>query len=258
MKIQYNSIFLFLLLSLKAFTQKNIPQSSQEKQIYSKYRQFFYKYYFLKNKDTLFVKFYSKANHIVPFEENWKLESNAQSKNEAEFTKIHQIALTIKNGIFFQNQALMQYDYLNKQQKSIAYQAAGFIEDSISVCIDIPKMNHFLITELNPRPEIKKPYEKGNTWRSTYFTGDNEGSDKWKKWEGIQQIEVIYSIRGKQTIKTNIGYLECYVVDASAKSPLGESRLVSYFNEKFGFVKLNFTNIDESYLVLDIFSVRQY
>ncbi len=204
------------------------------------------------------VKFYSKANHIVPFEDSWKLESSKQKQNEAEFKKIHQMALTIKKGIFYQNQSLMQYDYLNKEQKSISFEASGFVEDSTRILLEVPKMNHFLINELNPRPEIRKPFEKGNTWQSTYATGDNGGSEKWKKWEGIQQVIVVYNIRGKQSIKTNIGVLECYVVDATAKSMAGETRLVSYFNEKFGFVKLNFSNIDDSYFVMDIFSVRQY
>ena len=256
------SVFIFLFLG---FLQNSFGQTFEEMRyltedntIFKQYRQFFYKYYFLNNKDTLLVKLFTKPDHIVPYEENWKLESKSKVTFEQDYTAIQQIALTVKAGDYFGQESLLQYDYLNKERRGIRHEQTGLVEVCKDITIRLPRENHFLITELNPFPEIKEPFVKDNVWLSTTTTSDVGGSEKWKTWQGSLQINSTYRIRDIQTIKTNIGYLKCFVVEAIAQSTLGETRLVAYFNEEYGFVKLNYTNIDSSYLVMDIYSVKKY
>ena len=69
------------------------------------------------------------------------------------------------------------------------------------------KENHFLISELNPFPEIREPLIKDNAWQNTYTTtSDGGGSEKWKTWQGTTFVNSTYRIRDIQTIKTNIGF----------------------------------------------------
>ena len=60
----------------------------------------------------------------------------------------------------------------------------------------------------------------------------------------------------KTTVKTTLGTLTCYVVESEAKSALGFTKLVSYYHKEFGFVKLNYTNIDKSRLILELQSME--
>lgn len=253
-------IFFFFVFLQSSFGQtfEEMRYLTEDNTIYKQYRQFFYKYYFLNNKDTLLVKLYTKPEHIVPYEESWKLESKSRLTFEQDYTAVHQLALTIKAGDFFGQESLLQYDYLNKERRGIQHEQTGLVEVCKDITIHLPRENHFLITELNPFPEIKEPFVKGNIWQSTTHTSDVGGSQKWKTWQGSLPINSIYRIRDIQTIKTNIGYLKCFVVEATAQSEVGETRLVAYFNDEYGFVKLNYTNVDGSYLVMDIYSVKKY
>lgn len=47
-----------------------------------------------------------------------------------------------------------------------------------------------------------------------------------------------------QNITTPLGNLECYIIAAKAKSRIGKTELLSYFSPKFGFVRLEYKNID--------------
>lgn len=231
---------------------------SDDNAVYKQYRQFYYKYYFLKEKDTLLVKLYTKPEHIAPFELSWKLEPKSKLTFEQDYTAIYYLAMTVKAGDYFGQASLLQYDYLSKERRGMKYEQTGLVEVCSDIAITPPKEGHFLISELNPRPEIREPIVKDNTWYSTHTTSDVGGSEKWKTWHGTVDVRSSYRIRDIQTIKTNIGFMKCFIIDANAQSSVGETRLVAYYNEEYGFVKLNYTNIDGSYLVMDINSVKKF
>lgn len=252
------TICCFALQNTLGQSFEEMKHLSDDNSIYKQYRQFYYKYYFLKEKDTLLVKLYTKPEHIAPFELSWKLEPKSKLTFEQDYTAIYYLAMTVKAGDYFGQASLLQYDYLSKERRGMKYEQTGLVEVCSNISIIPPKEGHFLISELNPRPEIREPIVKDNTWYSTHTTSDVGGSDKWKTWQGTVEVSSSYRIRDIQTIKTNIGFLKCFIVDANAQSSLGETRLVAYYNEEYGFVKLNYTNVDGSYLVLDINSVKKF
>lgn len=231
---------------------------SDDNTVYKLYRQFYYKYYFLNEKDTLLVKLYTKPGHIAPFELSWKLEPKSKLTFEQDYTTIHYLAMTVKTGDYFGQASLLQYDYLSKERCGIKHEQTGLIEVCSDILILPPKEGHFLISELNPRPEIREPLVKDNTWVTNHKTSDVGGSNKWKTWQGIIEVSSRYQIRDIQTIKTNIGFLKCFIIEANSQSSVGETHLIAYYNEEYGFVKLNYTNIDGSYLVMDINSVKKF
>jgi hypothetical protein len=89
---------------------------SDDNNVYKQYRQFYYKYYFLFEKDTLLVKLYTKPEHIAPFELSWKLEPKSKLSFEQDYTAIHYLAMTVKSGDYFGQASLLQYDYLSKER----------------------------------------------------------------------------------------------------------------------------------------------
>ena len=136
---------------------------------------------------------------------------------------------------------------------------SGAIENEGNVWIHPPRDKYFEILELNPFPYIKAPYNIGTKWTWRLDIGDSWADGRWKLWNGSIENKYYYEITGKQTLKMALGEVECFVIESDAKSRIGETKLTAYFNTKFGFVKLNYTNIDGSKtnLVLEEFSENE-
>ena len=55
-----------------------------------------------------------------------------------------------------------------------------------------------------------------------------------------------------KTIPTALGELSCAVVKSTAKSRLGKTELTAYYHDDYGFVKMEYKNIDGSRIVIDL------
>ena len=132
------------------------------------------------------------------------------------------------------------------------YSMSGAIENEENVWIHPPRDKYFEILELNPFPYIKAPYEIGTKWTWHLGIGDHWADGRWKLWNGKIENKYEYNITDKRTLKTDLGEVECFVIESNAKSRIGETKLTAYFNPKFGFVKLDYTNIDGSKTNLEL------
>lgn len=133
-----------------------------------------------------------------------------------------------------------------------SYSMTGAIENEGNTWIHPPREKYFEILELNPFPYIKAPYEIGNKWTWNLKIGDNWADGRWKLWEGQIQNEYEYKITDKRVLKTALGEIECLIIESNAKSRIGETKLTAYFNPEYGFVKLDYTNIDGSKTNLEL------
>ncbi|MEJ5315616.1 MAG: hypothetical protein WHS63_01270 [Tenuifilum sp.] len=131
----------------------------------------------------------------------------------------------------------------------------GLIENERNIWFHPPREYLFQILELNPYPYIKYPLEIGHSWNWKLKIGDSWGDKRWKLWKGIVEFKYKYSIVAKKTIKTNLGDLDCFVIEGEAESTLGKTKLTSYFNSRYGFVRFDYTNIDNSQLQIVLKSV---
>jgi len=133
----------------------------------------------------------------------------------------------------------------------------GLIENEKNIWLHPPREFLFRILELNPFPYIKYPLQIGHTWTGDLLIGGQWGDKRWKEWSGNILNKYQYKITDKKTVNTPLGSMECYVIESEAKSELGITKLTSYFNEQFGFVKLIYTNIDKSTIEIDIQGVKK-
>lgn len=152
------------------------------------------------------------------------------------------------------NQTNLKYSFNDE----IMFSMSGVIENEANVWIHPPRSSYFKILELNPFPFIKTPYEIGNGWNWSLQIGDYWGDERWKKWEGSIENKCKYKIIDKVKLETKLGELECYVIKSTAKSRIGQTELTAFFNEKFGFVKLNYTNINGTKTNLELIEKRRY
>ena len=154
------------------------------------------------------------------------------------------------------NQTSISYYYVMKNGDSFVSETTGAIENMLNVWIHPPRSIFFKILELNPFPNIKSPYEIGSKWNWNLGIGDFWSDERWLKWEGSIVNNIEYEIVDRKNISTKMGDLECYIINATAKSRIGETGLISYFNNDFGFVKLEYTNIDGTKTILELEKVE--
>ncbi len=145
-----------------------------------------------------------------------------------------------------------QTGLLYKMGQENSNSMSGAIENEGNVWIHPPRDAYFRILELNPFPFAKAPYEKGTEWTWNLTIGSNWGDPRWKTWEGPIENKCKYKITEKVNLMTELGELECLVIESNAISRIGETKLKAYFNVNYGFVKLNYTNIDGSKTNLDL------
>ncbi|MBP5649649.1 MAG: hypothetical protein J6X01_01055, partial [Bacteroidales bacterium] len=109
------------------------------------------------------------------------------------------------------------------------------------------------VLELNPFPYIQYPIKKGKTWKWRLTIGSQWGDERWKTWTGSIVNKYKYKITDTNCeVVTPMGTLSCVKVEAIAKSRIGKTRLTAYYNDTYGFVKMDNTNIDGSWLQVDL------
>jgi hypothetical protein len=141
---------------------------------------------------------------------------------------------------------------LYKYPPETSFSQSGVIENKLNIWLHPPRDGLFRILELNPFPYIKQPFTKGNNWTWTLGIGSHWGDARWREWDGRITNTYAYEIVDERILETTLGSLYCYKIAATASSELGSTALLAYFNEKHGFVKLDYTNIDGSKTVLEL------
>lgn len=219
-----------------------------DNKIYKPSKEFYFSYSYLKDgKEYIFAQ----------GSEDWML-FNKDSTIHKGFDKVKSIKLKVANGnpmkkyIDDYNQTVIFYSFPPKS----SYNSTGLVENDKNVWMHPPREDLFRILELNPFPFIKKPYEVGTTWNWGLTFGDNWSSEKWKIWTGDVESLSTYTITGKEYLFFDNKKIECHIIEARAKSRLGETYLKAYFNEEFGFVSLEYENIDKSQIIIKLEKIQ--
>lgn len=180
----------------------------------------------------------------------------AANKTSGDVVKDFKLEI-LNSNMNFSNPAYYQtgISYIINKNK-IEHFKTGLIENEKNIWLHPPREYLFQILQLNPYPYIKFPLEVGHNWNWRLSIGSAWGDKRWKEWTGIIENSYVYRIVEKKQIQTKIGMLDCFIVESEAISVLGKTKLTSYFNDIFGFVKLDYTNIDGSRLEINIQKVE--
>lgn len=210
-------------------------------------------YYFIQDKDT----FKCNVLNEVPFPSSqWEMVNLRDTVGKKNL--IDKIDLEITGGLFFE-QTGIKFDLLSPSLKPYKHlwSETGLIENEYMVWTHPNRKFQLNILEFNPFPQIRYPLKKGTTWTDTISPYPNNKYDKWIVFN--ERIDCIstYKITGKTKLKTNLGVLTCYLTEAEAVNPYGKGYLTSYFNEQYGFVKWDYTNIDGSRLIMNLIGFQE-
>lgn len=214
--------------------------------IYKPGREFKFSYQIIKNGDTLMVSVDKIGD---PKTANW---SFVKEKNADSFT-IRYVSFKVLDGYGGLDHLFPDYSQTIIQQNYYAANGllfdglTGIIENRRNVWLHPFRGKYFSVLEFSPFPYIKFPATSNTAWKWVL----NDISDRWSdkriiEYSGKQQANYEYKITGSELLNTPVGKLPCVVIEAVAKTSLGLTKLTSYFNQKFGFVELDYLNIDSS------------
>lgn len=145
------------------------------------------------------------------------------------------------------------YFLLDDQRSKLPLSMSGIVENERNLWMHPNRDCLFQILELNPFPYIQYPIKKGKTWKWRLSIGSQWGDERWKTWTGGIVNKYKYKIADTDCeVVTPMGTLSCVKVEAMAKSRIGKTYLTAYYNETYGFVKMDNTNIDDSRLLVDL------
>ncbi|WP_271785131.1 hypothetical protein [Aquimarina algiphila] len=228
-------------------TNVKLTRYTDNNTIYTKNTSFIYSYEHITKNNS---KYYFKEDPSI---DDWRHSWKFVSADSIDENTILEIKIEIEEGLKAMirydpdyNQTVAQYSYVTKGELSAFNSISGIIENEKNVWMHPPRDKYFRILELNPFPYMQTPFEVGNTWKWNLEIGDSWADKRWLTWKGGIENKYVYEITDKKKIHTVFGTLECYTIDATATSRLGETKLTSFFNTEYGFIELLYTNIDGS------------
>jgi len=250
----------YILDDLSIYIENPLPDDNNpdrytiDNKAYRINRRFIFDYVILRGGDSLKITVPKIAGTDNDFLRAWTFISNKGNHDD----KIETISITVQPGISNSNQSMLKYEYqyTNDPGSFTFSSTSGVIENEMNTWMHPHRDKYFMILELNPFPFIQQPFSIGNKWTWSLAIGDHWKDARWKTWTGSIKNNYEYIITGRKKLKTKIGELECWIVQGTATSSIGTTGLIAYYNEENGFVKLDYTNIDKSKLIMEIKVVK--
>jgi hypothetical protein len=241
-------------------------------------REFIYDYYFM-DKSGVKKKFLLSKN-----ETSTKNPLNLTGYDNNDDTTIEKIRLAVTDAKETYpactadstcTQTVISYSYLTKNQASCdstcsfwrsnekycscGAVATGIYDNQKNIWVHPPRQYTFKILQLSPFPFYQLD-ESITHWAWNLEIGGAYLDPRWVKSKGNIKVRYEYERQSDQTVKTALGNIKCKVTNALSSSQSEnlkmKSTLKSYYNPKYGFVRLEYKNIDGSKIVIQLEEVN--
>jgi hypothetical protein len=215
---------------------------------------FIYRYQYQDEAGAKFLQRIKPSGYTMR-EDNWLLVPLAQkdslTNDLIRITVLEGLeGLPPSHGLYHQTPIL--YEYFSPAGPLYFTAQTGLVENEKNLWMHPPRERLFRILQLNPFPFIQAPYTTGHHWSWELEIGEQWGDARWASWQGSITNRYRYQISGQELLATPMGELRCWVVVARARSELGITGLTAYFHPDWGFVRLEYTNIDGSRIVMEM------
>ncbi len=161
-------------------------------------------------------------------------------------------------------QTVFSYYYVNGKIEDTLFkdfynsiERTGVIDNKKNLWIHPPRNYSFMILELSPFPFYNLD-ESIDSWSWNLEVGGFYLDQRWIHSEKKDNLNIKYNYtRMKdELINTPFGNVNCKVIYGTATSKYDdtfmETNLKSYYNSKYGFVKLVYSNINNSKICFDL------
>lgn len=137
--------------------------------------------------------------------------------------------------------------------QDIKIKETGVAETPDRIFLHPPRENEYAILEFSPFPIVHFPLSVGKEWIWSLEIGSH-----WAKMAGIKNMNNSYTFKHSYKVTKdtailfNGGKVNCFAIEANCRSHYGNSRLITYFNNDFGFVKMDYLNMDNSRFIFSL------
>ncbi len=139
-------------------------------------------------------------------------------------------------------QTIIKYDYYDANDRVFYGEKTGVIEDSSRIFLHPPRIHFFSYNQLNPFPYIKFPLEKNKYWELEF--GIPQHTLEKIPWLNNSSLRINYSFVSKDIYSGPMDIDSVYKYEAFGINEQIKTRSVFYFNEKLGFVRMEFLTVE--------------
>lgn len=226
---------------------------NRDNTIYKPGREFVYSYTITKNRETLYCRVQAARDTET---RTWSLVAPSAADDLA----IRFVGFKILPGyggldeLFPEfSQTVIQQKYWSRDMTLLLDGSTGLVENKANVWLHPFRAKYFSVTEFSPFPFVKYPLDRDKAWDWKLEDIDTRWSDpRIIVYTGKVAAEYRYRVRGAETVRTPLGELRCVVTEATASNRLGSASLRSWFHPDYGFVRLDYKNIDGSEIRLEL------
>ena len=174
--------------------------------------------------------------------ERWEWQPEKQDEVAIQFEVSEDDIPEIKKS--FVNKKFVSLSQFNSQGNT------GIIENVQEVWMHPFRDNQFNFTEVAAFPAVKFPLEVGKTWTSNLSIGEG-----WGDWENTT-VNSNYKVVGRTKLKTGFKEFEdCWEIESKSIASFGVSLHNFWFDEEYGFVKMDYMNYEGQTLLFELIEV---
>jgi len=167
--------------------------------------------------------------------------------------KISEIHLMVVKPKMFQRTNKKQTEvFYSYEPNPTSVSSTGIVENGKNLWIHPPRDGFFKSLETCPFPYIKLNEPIGFQWSDSMSIGDHWSNKRWGEWDGQLLLNYEYEITEKDKVLSKLGEIDCTVINATATSKIGETKLKAYYSNKYGFIKLEYTLSRGTRIELDL------
>jgi hypothetical protein len=228
-------------------------------QVYKAGTRFTYRYHYIGSDGIHYLqKVVPNAN--VDREKAWKLVPLTE-KDSLTNDRLQLIIETDLQGVNMHtpgyDRTPLRWEYYAPAGQVHFLERSGLVENKKNIWMTPPRARLFRILSLNPFPFIQVPYKIGNSWEWQQEVAPHWSDKRWAAWKAPVLVHYRYTISHEETISSALGPLSCFVIYGEGSSKVGSTSLTAHFHPRYGFVRLLFTNIDGSQLLMELMRLEE-
>lgn len=147
----------------------------------------------------------------------------------------------------------------NKSALTCADEWTGIVDNAKNLWMHPPRLFTFKILQLNPFP-LYYIDENIKTWTWKMKVGGFYLDPRWINQKELTTINFTYKRLPDESIETPMGKLKCKVTDGTGTTVLNsgefKTKLKSFYYPNYGFVRLEYTNVNGTVLVMQLIAIK--
>lgn len=222
-------------------TEGNNPKDNI---IFSSCNSFVYEYKIERNEKEYYGRYIDKGDNGIF--NNWDFIETSKAKDSTYIQKFIYVQPKVADRELSANQSVINVYWINSDNTLLSDSKEGIIENHKNLWMHPLRGYQMWPTFTAPWPYVKFPIKIGDKYTWWKKLGGSWGSDKYVQWDKIIYFDYTYEIIGTEVITVNTYKINCYKILSKGTSEIGNTEITFFFNPRLGFVKLDYTLMDNS------------